>query len=136
MNNCVTSRADSELVVVVLSLHRSIGRLVIVMVVVQHELGQRAVYVVTEERMLVMAQRKNKVAGITSDEKALKEQIYQRYISAYKKGVFNLIKEEPGRTTGEVVPLTTAMSPRASGVWRSATWVSAPPTIKTAPAAM
>ncbi|NTU49852.1 MAG: hypothetical protein HGA87_03000 [Desulfobulbaceae bacterium] len=47
---------------------------------------------------------KNKVAGVSSDDKTLKEQIYQRYISAYKKGVFNFIKEESNIATGEAVP--------------------------------
>lgn len=46
---------------------------------------------------------KNKVAGVTSDEKALKEEIYQRYIAAYKKGVFNYVKEE-ATTSGETLP--------------------------------
>ena len=46
---------------------------------------------------------KNKISGVTSRDKTLKEQIYQRYIAAYKKGVFNYIKEE-GNTTGEAVP--------------------------------
>ncbi|MEI6437244.1 MAG: PEP/pyruvate-binding domain-containing protein [Candidatus Omnitrophota bacterium] len=47
---------------------------------------------------------KNKVAGVTTDEKALKEEIYQRYIAAYKKGVFNYIKEETDVTTGDATP--------------------------------
>jgi ADP-ribose pyrophosphatase YjhB (NUDIX family) len=47
---------------------------------------------------------KNRVAGVTSDEKVIKEEIYQRYIAAYKKGVFSLIKEEVDPTTGGVVP--------------------------------
>lgn len=46
---------------------------------------------------------KNKVEGVTSDEKALKEEIYQRYIAAYKKGVFNYIKEESD-ASGETIP--------------------------------
>ena len=46
---------------------------------------------------------KNKVAGVTSDEKALREEIYQRYIAAYKKGVFNYIKEEPA-AGGDTLP--------------------------------
>jgi phosphohistidine swiveling domain-containing protein len=45
---------------------------------------------------------KNKVAGVTTDEKALKEEIFQRYISSYKKGVFNYIKEESNTVTSEV----------------------------------
>ncbi len=47
---------------------------------------------------------KNMVAGVESDEKALKEQIYQRYIAAYKKGVFDYIKEEQDPRTQNVVP--------------------------------
>ncbi|MBF0594974.1 MAG: HAD-IA family hydrolase [Candidatus Omnitrophica bacterium] len=46
---------------------------------------------------------KNKIAGVTTHEKSLKEEIYQRYIAAYKKGVFNYIKEE-SVGTGETLP--------------------------------
>ncbi|MBF0330727.1 MAG: YvcK family protein [Candidatus Omnitrophica bacterium] len=45
----------------------------------------------------------NKIEGVTSDEKALKEEIYQRYIAAYKKGVFDYIKETPS-TAGDATP--------------------------------
>ncbi|MBF0504917.1 MAG: ankyrin repeat domain-containing protein [Candidatus Omnitrophica bacterium] len=38
---------------------------------------------------------KKKVAGVNLDDPAIKEQIYQRYLKAYKKGVFNYIKDEP-----------------------------------------
>ena len=37
---------------------------------------------------------KKKIAGINSQNPANKEQIYQRYIQAYKIGVFNYIKED------------------------------------------
>ncbi len=37
---------------------------------------------------------KEKVRGIDLQDKTIKEQIYQRYLEAYKKGVFNYIKEE------------------------------------------
>lgn len=47
---------------------------------------------------------KNQVSGVTADEKTLKEEIYQRYIAAYKKGVFNYIKEENDAKTGEALP--------------------------------
>ncbi|MBF0330731.1 MAG: hypothetical protein HQL17_02250 [Candidatus Omnitrophica bacterium] len=50
----------------------------------------------------------NKVEGITLDEKALKEEIYQRYIAAYKKGVFDYIKDED--VVGE--DLVSARMPR------------------------
>ncbi|MBF0122176.1 MAG: 4-alpha-glucanotransferase [Candidatus Omnitrophica bacterium] len=46
---------------------------------------------------------KNRVAGVLSDEKALKEEIYQRYIAAYKKGVFNYIKDDVNAQTGETL---------------------------------
>ena len=47
---------------------------------------------------------KNKISGVTTDDKTLKEEIYQRYIAAYKKGVFNYIKEETDAVTGEAAP--------------------------------
>ena len=47
---------------------------------------------------------KNKISGVSSDDKTLKEQIYQRYIAAYKQGVFNYIKEEANALTGETTP--------------------------------
>ncbi|MFH0753148.1 MAG: hypothetical protein V2A70_01115, partial [Candidatus Omnitrophota bacterium] len=36
---------------------------------------------------------KNMIHGVTTDEKTLKEEIYQRYIAAYKNGVYNYISE-------------------------------------------
>ncbi len=43
---------------------------------------------------------KNQVAGVTTEEKRLKEEIYQRYIAAFKKGVFDYIKDEPNPANG------------------------------------
>ena len=45
----------------------------------------------------------NKVAGVTSPESGVKEDIYQRYIQAYKKGIFDFIREEPG-PDGAIIP--------------------------------
>ena len=47
---------------------------------------------------------KNRVSGVTTDEKTLKEEIYNRYIAAYKKGTFNYIKEEADPQTGDLLP--------------------------------
>jgi len=47
---------------------------------------------------------KKKVAGIDLKDNTVKEQIYQRYIRAYKKGVFNFIKEDTNNLTGQIVP--------------------------------
>ncbi|MFH0754130.1 MAG: histidine phosphatase family protein [Candidatus Omnitrophota bacterium] len=50
----------------------------------------------------------NKVGGVTTDQKTLKEEIYQRYIAAYKKGVFNYIKDDdqqPLPTRGHSAPI-------------------------------
>jgi len=38
---------------------------------------------------------KSKVNGVNVDDPAIKERIYKQYLEAYKKGVFNYIKEEP-----------------------------------------
>ena len=46
---------------------------------------------------------KNKVAGVNLNNLAVKEQIYERYLKAYKKGAFNFIKEDP-TPGGQVVP--------------------------------
>ncbi len=46
----------------------------------------------------------NKIAGVDLEDKTLKEKIYQRYIAAYKKGVFNYIRDDADRLTGEMVP--------------------------------
>ncbi|NLE65098.1 MAG: hypothetical protein GX606_04190, partial [Elusimicrobia bacterium] len=46
----------------------------------------------------------NKVAGVDVSDPALKEKVYQQYLEAYRKGVFNYIKEETDRLTNEPVP--------------------------------
>jgi dTDP-4-dehydrorhamnose reductase/thiamine kinase-like enzyme len=46
---------------------------------------------------------KNKVAGVNLNDPAVKEQIYNRYLQAYKKGAFNYIKEDP-TPDGQVMP--------------------------------
>jgi len=48
---------------------------------------------------------KNKVAGIVSLRgSATTEAIYQKYLQAFKKGVYNYIKEEPDPMTQETIP--------------------------------
>jgi len=46
---------------------------------------------------------KNKVAGVNLGDPAVKEQIYQRYLQAYKKGAFNYIKEN-STPDGQAMP--------------------------------
>src|SRR5207253_8688964 len=45
---------------------------------------------------------KAKINGVDTEDKTIKEQIYQEYLKAYKKGVFNYIKEDI--TNGQTVP--------------------------------
>ncbi len=47
---------------------------------------------------------KAKVSGVNVDDPAIKEKIYKQYLQAYKKGVFNYIKEEVNKNTQEIVP--------------------------------
>jgi hypothetical protein len=47
---------------------------------------------------------KNKVAGIDLSDPNSKEEIYAQYLAAYKKGVFDYIKEETDRLTLQPVP--------------------------------
>lgn len=46
----------------------------------------------------------NKVTGIDLASKEVKEKIWKQYVEAFKKGVFNYIKEETDETTQEVIP--------------------------------
>jgi len=46
---------------------------------------------------------KKKVAGVDLKDPTIKEQIYQRYLQSYKKGVFNFIKDE-AVPDGQVMP--------------------------------
>ena len=43
-----------------------------------------------------------KVKGINLNDPSIKQQIYERYLKAYKKGVFNFIKEDS--FNGEIIP--------------------------------
>jgi len=45
-----------------------------------------------------------KVAGVDVDDKLIKEKIYDQYLEAFKKGVFNYIKEDYDTATQEVIP--------------------------------
>lgn len=47
---------------------------------------------------------KGKTEGVDLKDKTLKEQIYQRYIEAYEKGVVNFIREENDPATGDIAP--------------------------------
>ena len=47
---------------------------------------------------------KNKVAGVNIDDPKEKEKIYQRYLQAFKKGVYNYIKEEQDPISQQVIP--------------------------------
>ncbi|MBI3616934.1 MAG: hypothetical protein HY210_01765, partial [Candidatus Omnitrophica bacterium] len=45
-----------------------------------------------------------KIAGVNLDDATLKDQIYAQYMEAYKKGVFNYIKEDYDRLSRETIP--------------------------------
>jgi hypothetical protein len=47
---------------------------------------------------------KSKVNGVNVNDPAIKEKIYKQYLQAYKKGVFNYIKEEVNQSSREVIP--------------------------------
>jgi ribosomal protein L21E len=47
---------------------------------------------------------KNKVAGVNIDDPQEKQKIYERYLQAFKKGVYNYIKEEIDPSTQETIP--------------------------------
>ncbi len=45
----------------------------------------------------------SKVVGVTTDDKEMKQRIYEQYLAAFKKGAYNLIKEEEDPATGEMI---------------------------------
>ncbi|MCK5342732.1 MAG: hypothetical protein KAR20_04980, partial [Candidatus Heimdallarchaeota archaeon] len=47
---------------------------------------------------------KNKVNGIELDDKEMKQKIYDRYVEAFEKGVYNYIKEDIDSVTQEIIP--------------------------------
>jgi hypothetical protein len=47
---------------------------------------------------------RNKIAGIDVQDKTITEQIYRQYLQAYRKGVYNYIKEEVDPATQTEVP--------------------------------
>ena len=47
---------------------------------------------------------KSKINGVDVADKTIKEQIYQEYLKAYKKGVFNYIKEDIDEVSKQPVP--------------------------------
>ncbi|MBL8013896.1 MAG: HEAT repeat domain-containing protein [Candidatus Omnitrophica bacterium] len=47
---------------------------------------------------------KSKTAGILSDDPTVKEKIYQQYLEAFKRGVFNYIKEDIDAVSQETIP--------------------------------
>jgi len=47
---------------------------------------------------------KNLIDGINIEDETIKDQIYSQYIEAYKKGVFNYIREDYDQLSQEVIP--------------------------------
>ena len=47
---------------------------------------------------------KNKIKGVDVEDKAIKEKIYEQYLTAFKKGVYNYIRQDVDPATQEVVP--------------------------------
>jgi|GEM_PF-4395686 len=45
-----------------------------------------------------------KVMGVDLKDKTIKERIFQQYLKAYKKGVYNYIKEDVDPTSHEIIP--------------------------------
>ncbi len=46
---------------------------------------------------------KSKIAGVETDVKDIKQKVYEQYLEAFKKGAYNVIKEEDG-LDGELIP--------------------------------
>ena len=51
-----------------------------------------------------MLANQNKTTGIALEDKAQVQEIYDQYVQAFEKGVYDYIKEETDPTTGETIP--------------------------------
>ena len=47
---------------------------------------------------------KNKVSGVNTDNPQEKQKIYEQYLQAFKKGAYNLIKEEQDPLSQQLTP--------------------------------
>ena len=47
---------------------------------------------------------RNKVSGVDVEDKTITQKIYQQYLKAYRKGVYNYIKEEMDPGTSQMIP--------------------------------
>ncbi|MCK5139737.1 MAG: hypothetical protein KAQ85_07850, partial [Thermodesulfovibrionia bacterium] len=47
---------------------------------------------------------KNKIRGIDVEDKEINQKIYNQYLTAFKKGVYNYIKEDYDPTTQQIIP--------------------------------
>lgn len=47
---------------------------------------------------------KNKVAGVTTDDKEIKQKVQEQYLETLQKGIYNFIKEDIDEATGEMIP--------------------------------
>jgi hypothetical protein len=45
-----------------------------------------------------------RISGVTSSDTAIAQKVYQQYLTAFKAGVYNYIKEEPDPLTADVLP--------------------------------
>jgi hypothetical protein len=68
---------------------------------------------------------RGKTGGVLSDDPDAGQQIYARYLEAYRKGVFNYIKEMPSGPEGESVPRKYFSGGLALGVDKAMKVVSA-----------
>ncbi|MEI8011941.1 MAG: hypothetical protein WCI27_05605 [Candidatus Omnitrophota bacterium] len=46
----------------------------------------------------------DKIAGVNIDDKAAKDKIWSQYVESFKKGAYNLIREEKDIVSGEMIP--------------------------------
>ncbi|MBF0510873.1 MAG: hypothetical protein HQL13_00940 [Candidatus Omnitrophica bacterium] len=106
------------------NIHHSTSQLIrqIILPAIEHEVNEgknfshlRQIYyaailakwyrdVITKTLLAKVYVGKGKIKGVDIEDKTIKEQIYERYIKAYQKGVFNYIKEDINKTNGLRIP--------------------------------
>jgi hypothetical protein len=104
--NALTAEVMKEIIIPAIEEEVNHGENFAVLRSVFHSLILAQWYKETIEQSLLNAVYvdQNKITGIDIEERDIKDKIYQQYIDAYRRGVYDYIREEYDPMTQEIVP--------------------------------
>ncbi len=106
MTNKIGSDIVREVIIPVLTQEVNEGENFVLLRQVYHSLILAAWYKrkIKESMLDKVYVERNKIAGVDLVDKAQKEKIYAQYLEAFRKGVYNYIKEEYDAVKREIIP--------------------------------